>query len=88
MIIDTNGGVGGSLRHSKTGLGWKSKNATVGQGALLPDVPDPWTENVIVQEEMNLTTKRRWSENAKEIVDGGRRVAGGERAVLITRGDE
>ena len=60
---------------------------TVGQGVPL-DVPDPWTENVVVQEEMNHTTKWLRSESEKEIVDGGRRAARGERVLLNTRGDE
>ena len=76
----------GGLHHSKTDLGWKIGNPTVGQGVLL-DVPNPRTENVAVQKEMNHTTKWLWSESVKEIVDGGRRVAG-ERAALITRGDD
>ena len=52
----TDGGVSASLRHSKTDLGWKTGNLTVDQGVLL-DVSDPWTENVVVQDDMNHTTK-------------------------------
>ena len=88
MIIGPDGGVRASLRHSKIDPRWKTGNATDGQGALLLDVPDPWTENVVEQEEMNHTTKWLWPKSEKEIVNGGRRVARGERVAIITRGNE
>ena len=87
ITIGTEGGANASLRLSKTDLGWKSGDVTVGQGVPLLDVPDPWTENVVAQE-MNLTTKGLWSESAKETVNDGKRTARGEMVALITRGDE
>src|SRR5258706_5509473 len=48
MTIGIDGGVSASLHHSKTDLGWKTGNATVGQRVLPLDVPDPWTENIAV----------------------------------------
>ena len=76
--IGADKGVSAGVYHLKTDVGWKTGTATVSQPVLL-DVPDPWTENVVVQEEMNHTTKWPWPESEKEIVSGGRRVAGERR---------